>query len=159
VSGETFLYLGRQYRLTVRSGFPDAHLDHGRFIVSIGHSSAKRRPEVVKKLLLRWYRRHATERLREQVERWALRVGVAVPKLTMRHQERRWGSCSPGVIRFNWRIIQAPMRLVEYVVAHEVVHLLHDDHGRSFWSKLGRVLPDYEMRREALRHMGARLSW
>jgi len=82
-----------------------------------------------------------------------------VPKLTVRHQERRWGSCSPGVVRFNWRIIQAPIRLVEYVVAHEVVHLLHDDHGRSFWSKLGQVLPDYEMRREALRRMGPRLSW
>jgi len=159
VSGETFLYLGRQYRLTVRSGFPDAHLDHGRFIVSVGHSSTRKRPEIVKRLLLRWYRHHAIERLREQVERWARRVGVAVPMLTVRDQERRWGSCSPGVVRFNWRIIQAPMRLVEYVVAHEVVHLLHDDHGRSFWSKLGQVLPDYEMRREALRHMGPRLSW
>ncbi len=159
VSGETFLYLGRQYRLMVRSGLPDAHLDHGRFIVNVGQSSARKRQEIAKKLLLRWYRRHATERLREQVERRARRVGVAVPKLTVRHQERRWGSCSPGVVRFNWRIIQAPIRLVEYVVAHEVVHLLHDDHGRSFWSKLGQVLPDYEMRREALRRMGPRLSW
>src|SRR5216683_2434617 len=62
VSGETFLYLGRQYRLTVRSGLPDAHLDHGRFIVNVGQSSARKRQEIAKKLLLRWYRRHATKR-------------------------------------------------------------------------------------------------
>jgi predicted metal-dependent hydrolase len=52
--------------------------------------------------------------------------------------------------RFSWRIIQALMRLVDYMVAHEVVHLMHDDHGRAFWAEMGRLLPDYE----AI-HMGA----
>jgi predicted metal-dependent hydrolase len=159
VSGETFLYLGRQYRLLVRSGTPEASLNHGRFIVNVGAVSGKRRAEAVKSLLLRWYREHAVERLREQAQRWSRRVGVPLPRVVVRDQERRWGSCSPGVLRFNWRVIQAPMRLVEYVVAHEVVHLLHDDHGRAFWSKLGQVLPDYEARREALRQMGSRLNW
>jgi predicted metal-dependent hydrolase len=63
------------------------------------------------------------------------------------------------VVRFNWRIIQAPMRLVDYVVAHEVVQLVHDDHGREFWAALGRLLPDYEARRERLRTEGPRLVW
>lgn len=54
---------------------------------------------------------------------------------------------------------QAPLRLIEYVVAHEIVHVLHADHGRSFWSALGRVMPDYEGRREALRKIGATFEW
>ena len=59
----------------------------------------------------------------------------------------------------NWRIIQAPMRLVDYVVVHELVHLRHRGHGRDYWQALGRVMPDYERRREDLRQRGAGLAW
>ena len=59
----------------------------------------------------------------------------------------------------NWRIIQAPMRLVDYVVVHELVHLRHRGHGREYWQALGRVMPDYERRREDLRRCGAGLAW
>ena len=65
----------------------------------------------------------------------------------------------PRDLRFNWRIIQAPRRLVDYVVGHELVHLVHPDHDREFWALLGRAMPDYEKRREALRHLGRRLEW
>lgn len=54
---------------------------------------------------------------------------------------------------------QAPLRLIEYVVAHEIVHVLHADHGRSFWAALGRVMPDYERRREDLRKVGSTFEW
>jgi len=158
VTGETFLYLGRQYRMKVHSGPSAVHLDHGRFVVTITRAGADRSREV-RDLLLRWYRRHAQECFQELVVRWALKVGVETPRLLVREQERRWGSCGAGVVRFNWRVIQAPMKLVEYVVAHEIVHLLHDDHGRQFWAKLGEVLPDYENRRGALRQLGPRLHW
>ena len=62
-------------------------------------------------------------------------------------------------IRLNWRIIQAPMRLVDYVVVHELVHLRHRRHGREYWQALGRAMPDYERRREDLRRCGAGLAW
>jgi len=68
-------------------------------------------------------------------------------------------SQSRGTIRLNWSIIQAPMRLVDYVVVHEVVHLRHRGHGRDYWQALGRVMPDYEGRREDLRQLGSRLTW
>ena len=71
-----------------------------------------------------------------------------------------WGSCdTKGVLRLNWRIVQAPKRLIEYVVAHEIVHVLHADHGRAFWAALGRVMPDYEARRDELRKLGPSLEW
>ncbi len=78
----------------------------------------------------------------------------------MKDQLKRWGSCdSRGRIRLNWRIIQAPMRLVDYVVVHELVHLLHKNHTKEYWALLGRVMPDYEKRREELRRIGPRLEW
>jgi predicted metal-dependent hydrolase len=55
--------------------------------------------------------------------------------------------------------VQAPRRLVEYVVVHELVHLVHQEHSREYWAKLGRVMPDYDVRREQLRHAGERLVW
>ena len=77
-----------------------------------------------------------------------------------RDQRKRWGSCDHrGTIRLNWRIVQAPMRLVDYVVVHELVHLRHRGHGRDYWQAVGRVMPDYERRREELRKCGFALAW
>jgi predicted metal-dependent hydrolase len=59
----------------------------------------------------------------------------------------------------NWRIVQAPHRLIDYVVAHELVHLRHADHTRDFWTDLGVVMPEYEERREELRRIGRLLVW
>ncbi len=162
VGGESFLYLGRQYRLEVRRGgvAPEVRLERGRLRVGLpGALTGEARAGAVREALAGWYREHARERLAERATWWAQRAGVPEPRVLVREQEKRWGSCGAGVVRFNWRIIQAPMRLVDYVVAHEVVHLVHDDHGREFWAALGRLLPDYEARRERLRTEGPRFIW
>ena len=62
-------------------------------------------------------------------------------------------------MRLNRRILQAPSRLVDYVVAHELCHLIHEGHGRAFRATLGQVMPDYEARRAQLKEIGARLVW
>ena len=64
-----------------------------------------------------------------------------------------------GILRLNWRIIQAPLRLVDYVVAHELVHLRFANHTPGFWAALGAGMRDYEDRREALRRMGREWVW
>jgi len=72
----------------------------------------------------------------------------------------RWGSCSrSGVLRFNWRVIQAPPALIDYVIVHELLHLRHADHTKAFWAALGTVLPDADARRAALRGFGNRVQW
>jgi predicted metal-dependent hydrolase len=63
------------------------------------------------------------------------------------------------VLRLNWRIVQAPVRLQEYVIVHELVHLVERDHSAAFWSRVGRALPDYEQRRAALKRLGPELVW
>jgi len=157
VNGETFLYLGRQYRLKIVVGaVTRVAFTGGRLVVTVPVGSAA----AVRKAVVTWYRHHAAERLPERAAIWAKKMGVPVPVVLIRDQRRRWGSCDPkGNLRFNWRTVQAPMRLVDYVVAHELVHLGHRHHTAAFWAALGRVMPDYEARREALRGMGARLEW
>ena len=114
----------------------------------------------VRAALVAWLRRHAAARLPERVEAWRAKAGVAMPRVVVADQRKRWGSCDrSGTIRLNWRIIQAPIRLIDYVVVHELVHLRHRGHGRDYWRAVGRVMPDYERRREELRRCGAGLAW
>jgi predicted metal-dependent hydrolase len=159
VNGDGFLYLGRQYRLRVLTGPEKVWLEGGRLVVRVP-ASHRVRLDRVRALLVAWYREHAEVRLAQRVSHWAGRIGAPVPPVIVREQELRWGSCSPtGVVRFNWRIVQAPMRLLDYVVAHELLHLAHPDHTKAFWAALGAVLPDADVRRAALRDFGSRVDW
>lgn len=154
VSGETFLYLGRQYRLKVQRGSGAVRLERGYLVAQVPH------PSKVRDALVAWYRARAADRLPEMVAQWAPVVGVGVPNVLIREPRKRWGSCDAhGVLRFNWRIVQAPRRLVEYVVVHELVHLVQLDHTTAFWAQLGRALPDYDRRRQVLNWTGTHLIW
>ena len=83
-----------------------------------------------------------------------------MPNVVIADQQKRWGSCDQhGAIRLNWRIVQAPMRLVDYVVVHELAHLRHRGHGPDYWHAVRRVMPDYERRRDELRRYGPMLTW
>jgi len=165
VSGETFLYFGRQARLVVipaeKPFTQRARLTSGKLTVPVAANLGSReRAAAVRKQLVAWYRGKAAERLPERVEPWRARLGLAPAEILIRSQEKRWASCDgQGILRFNWRIIQAPVSLIDYVVAHELVHLLHRHHTPDFWAALGRLLPDYEERRDALRRIGERLVW
>jgi predicted metal-dependent hydrolase len=164
VSGESFRYLGRQYRLKVEPvGVADPD-DPVRLLGGYLRVEVPRRlpiPDLrVREALVAWYRAKAAAYLPGKLATWAARVGVPVPRLLVTEPPKRWGSASKtGVVRINWRAIQAPPALVEYVVAHELVHLRHDDHSRAFWTALGRILPDYESRKDRLRALGPSLVW
>jgi hypothetical protein len=163
ISGESFVYIGRSFRLLLEehAKADPAHLESGHLTVTVPRRlGASTRRQAVRKAVVAWYRQHAKERLPERVALWADKLGVPVPALRLSEQRQRWGSCSPsGILRLNWRIMQAPMTLVDYVVAHELVHLTHRHHGDRFWAALGRVMPDYDQRRQALVELGASYVW
>lgn len=159
VSGESVYYLGRHYRLKVHpDAVGDAKLRGGWLYVPAPDGAEQ--TAHVRAALVSWFRRQADERLPGRVETWSVKAGVAMPRVAIVDQQKRWGSCDRhGTIRLNWRIIQAPMRLVDYVIVHELVHLQHRGHGRDYWQAIGRVMPDYERRRQDLRQRGVSLVW
>lgn len=162
VSGEGFCYLGKQLRLRLlvgKSPAPVALRAGWLELPVLAELTEEQRPLYARAALVDWYRRRAAERLPGEVARWAGRLDLAAPRVLVADQEKRWGSCSKGVVRLNWRIVQAPPRVIEYVAAHEVVHLLHEDHSRAFWAALGRLLPDYEARKARLRELGGAMIW
>jgi predicted metal-dependent hydrolase len=161
VSGESFPYLGRSYRLKViphaKTG-TSLRLLRGRFEVIVDSALPMvERSSAIRTELRRWYRDHAAQRIPERVAILAQRLGLTTPPILIRDQQKRWASCDRrGQIRFNWRIIMAPMSLVDYVVAHELCHLVRRDHSATFWKLLRTVMPNYGERRERLRHEGSR---
>lgn len=166
VSGESLLYLGRQYQLKVVSDsrvhvVPQVAMTRGSLRVTVSRRwSASHRREAVHSALVEWYRQHASSYLETVTERYAQKLGIQYVSVRVREMKTRWGSGGPsGHLRFNWRIILAPRRLIEYVVAHELCHVRHRNHSRDFWRLLGRVQPDYERRRMELELTGSRFDF
>lgn len=162
VTGEPVLYLGRQFRLKVIES-EDEHprIWAGSYEVPVPASfnGAARRREV-RRRLAGSLKQHADLYLPDRLDDVCRRLPVEKPSIIVREQAKRWGSCDArGVLRINWRIVQAPIPLIEYVLLHELVHLRYPNHDRAFWSAVGRVMPDYEDRRARLRELGPRLEW
>lgn len=151
VSGEAFPYLGRNYRLKVTSGaFAPVKLLQGRLVVQVPEGS--KQPHMIRNALVRWYKRQAEQKINEKVSRYAPLVGVQPNGVSIKTFKARWGSCTAkGELEFNWKIMLAPNRMVDYVVAHELCHLIHHDHSAEFWKELARVMPDYQECRGWLR--------
>jgi predicted metal-dependent hydrolase len=163
VSGESFKYLGRQYRLRVKAGTPGGQVRlRGPYLDLILDKAipASQRASGARKALVEWYRARSRDYLPHRAAHWAARLGLPTPRLVVAEPPKRWGSTTKtGTVRINWRILQCPVSLVDYVIAHELVHLIHEDHSRAFWATLGRIMPDYEERKNRLRAMGPRLVW
>jgi predicted metal-dependent hydrolase len=120
----------------------------------------ERRAAFVRAALLDWYKPRAGRRLEAQVKLWAGKLHLNEPDLLLVEPRKRWGSASiSGTVRLNWRVIQAPLALVDYVVVHELLHLVHPNHTAEFWAAVGRVMPEYEDRKTRLRKLGPQLEW
>lgn len=164
VSGESFYYLGRQYKLKVERNRSEAvptrvSMTRGQFWVSVQQNVADaERPEHIRHTLVSWYRERAKEHIPAITEKFATSLGLEYSGVRIRDMKKRWGSANNQELSFSWKIIMAPRRLVEYVVAHELCHLVHDDHSRDFWRLLERVMPDYERRRVELAIIGPKFD-
>jgi predicted metal-dependent hydrolase len=163
VSGETFHYLGRAYRLKVvsdRRPRPTSARGRSLIVPVLPKLDPAIRRTSVRESLRLWYRRHAVQQFSLRSGAIAIRLGITAPSIKVVDQTKRWGSCSPdGCIRLNWRLVMAPMALVDYVVAHELCHLIEHNHSRRFWRALEIVMPDFEQRVRKLDRTGHLFVW
>ena len=152
ISGETLVYLGRQYRLKVVKNSKKPAKLLGRFLWVWVED--KNDTQNIKKAVDKWYRKRAREVLSRYLEKCyniVSRHGVPEPLLVIRTMHRRWGSCSnKGRITLNINLIKVPVHCIEYVIMHELCHLKLNNHSKAFYSLLTRCQPDWRKRKETL---------
>ena len=152
VTGETFVYLGRQYRLKVEEEKRKPTKLSGRFLwICVPE---KFDTKIVKQAFDAWNRKRAHETLNRYLQKChiiASRHGIQEPVLTIRTMQKRWGSCSPkGRITLNIKLTQVPVHCIEYVIMHELCHMKHPNHSKAFYTLLGRCMPDWRTRKATL---------
>jgi hypothetical protein len=152
VPGEGFFYLGRSYRLKVVNGAkerPPLRLHRGWFEL---------REDVVpegREQFVAWYTAHLGPVLERTLARFSERVETAPAEIHVQDMGYRWGSADRrGHLYFHWRAAMLPFRMIEYVVAHELTHLVEREHTEDFWMRVERLVPDYVERRRWLEQEG-----
>ncbi len=146
----TAFFLGRSYRLTAAlNGREPVALKDGEIRVRPGSDASLWPP------LSTWLSRQAEAFINERVGHFAAQMRVKVRPVAMREWKRRWGECHPdGHLRFNWRLIMLPPEIIDYVVVHELAHLLAPGHNPRFWGVVAAILPNYQSRRQWLNRYG-----
>ncbi|PTW01322.1 hypothetical protein C8C76_105102 [Halanaerobium saccharolyticum] len=166
MTGEKLPYLGRRYRLEVNPAeisIVEVKLYQGKFIIDYPvdiEDKEEQRREKIRVALIDWYREHAKEKINERVDKYKIKLDVEPNNVVVKKQKKRWGSCSnKNNLNFNWKIIMAPMSIVDYLVVHELTHLIHDNHSRDFWATVAAVIPDIKEKKEWLKVNGKRLDF
>lgn len=152
VDGEAFLYLGQEIPLRIiPKGKPALVMDR---VFKLTRSA---RPQA-ESCFEAWYKKQARAVLSERVEYFAKLHGFRVGKIRISSARTRWGSCSSKeTLSFTWRLVMAPLEVIDYVVVHELCHLNEMNHSRTFWARVEAILPDYKARRKWLKDNGAKL--
>jgi predicted metal-dependent hydrolase len=153
VNGEGFLYLGRTYRLKLVQEQPvPLMLKDGYFCLRTNGLS----PDTAFK---EFYRDKGMQRISDRVAYYQSKMGVQPKAVRIIELKNRWASCSPGGnLNFHWKCMMAPPTVLDYIVVHELAHLIHPNHTKAFWNEVDKVMPNHQDRKEWLRTNGATMS-
>ena len=158
-NGDPIPYLGKTYCLKVQVGdYPHVELVGEDILVSVVEQHLTN-SLYIQLVLERWFLDEAAILLAERLDFYAPIVGVRPTGMQVKAYKARWGSCKmDGQIQFNWRLIHGPVDVLDYVVVHELCHILQHNHSAAYWSEVARVMPDYEVRRKWLSQNGNTLT-
>jgi predicted metal-dependent hydrolase len=153
VSGESFKYLGKQYRLRVEeSDTEDVKYYRGFIYLLVKDKRDRQKKE---KLFNQWLRKRAETIFNESLEKMypsIQKYNLPKPKIMIRTMKARWGSClrDSNAILLNYELIKAPKYCIDYVVLHELIHFLYKNHDRQFYNFLSALMPDWKQRKSIL---------
>ena len=137
--GESFPYLGKTYRLKlVTQQGVDLELNGDYFVLN------QTLEPHFRVLFQDWYTENGTPVLQERVQLFALRLGQNPKEVVVAELGDKWGACTPsGIIKFNWKLLMAPLSVIDYIVVHELCHLSHPNHTDQFWKSVEMSIPTY----------------
>lgn len=151
VNGQSFLYLGRNYRLRLEDEkFKGLKLKNGYFLLS------NENKQKAKEYFIEFYKIKLQEKILPMIEQYKNQLGVNPKNIKVMELQNRWASCSnKGNLNFHWKCAMAPIDTLKYIVIHELVHLIHPNHTTAFWNDVDKIIPDYERQIKWLELNGA----
>lgn len=155
--GEIFLYLGEPLSLVVSTGSKSAvSMSEGQLHLTLStRIKPQNRKNHCEKLIKQWYSDKLSEIIDESVALYSENMQVTPSEVVVRSYTRRWGSCSSrGVVSFNYLLAMAPRWVIEYVVVHELAHLVHMNHSPAFWALVERHYPNPKAAKDHLKEHG-----
>lgn len=154
-SGESLPLHGADVTLQVRAGRRAVTLEGERLVVTLRDPG---RTAVVRTLLVRWLKAHALQALAPRAAHYAACIGLGAPGLAISNARSQWGACTAtGLIRLSFRLAHLEPGLADYVVAHEVAHLVELNHSARFWRLVATLYPDWRTARQRIRRAAATL--
>lgn len=150
LEGSKVIYLGSYFTLSFVPGINRPEIKDDLLLFPQKHR------EHVAEALVKWYQREARSLFEKRVACYAAKTGLMCSSIRLSGARKRWGSCSSkNSLNFSWRLILAAPAAVDYVIVHELCHILHKNHSKRFWQAVETILPDYKSSRRWLReHQG-----
>ena len=160
IDGEGFLYLGRNYKLYLINKSSSHFLKRTPFYFKNAFYLHEDKKDQAKEFFINWYKKQAQKYIRKRVDKYSQENNFAFNKVKISWAKKRWGSCTPkNNLNFNWRLIMAPVEVVDYIVVHELVHLKYHHHAPKFWRHVKVIMPDYKKREKWLKTNYQQLSF
>ncbi len=158
VDGELFMYLGIDYPLQIVMDHhikkPEVKIYEGKLYITT-HTKDE---SILKKAMEQWYRDKTLEEVLERASYFQHFFTMKPLQIKVKEQKKRWASCSSKrVLLFNWRCIMAPTPILDYIVVHEMCHMLHMNHAKVFWDLVQSIIPDHKERKEWLKKYGRQM--
>ena len=148
-SGATVMVLGEALTIVCDAALSAIKKEGSALFLPV---AADAHPSAVREHVTTWLRAQAKFHFEQRLAHYGAALAVQAASLRLSNAKTRWGSCHPsGRVSLNWRLIQMPITLLDYVVVHELAHLRVPNHSAAFWRQVGSVLPDYALRRRTLR--------
>lgn len=161
--GGKFFFLGKMYPLCLKEKENKrtvVEFDGTKWTIFLSKEIDRSdREKKIREKLIEWYRIQAQEIVGGRIFHYSRMIGVSPKVIAVRSQKRMWGCChyNKQQIHINWQVVLAPLRVIDYVVVHELCHLVHPNHGQRFWKKVEKYMPDYKENKKWLKTNQAEL--
>ena len=157
IDGEHLLYLGNDIQLNIMQNSSNKALIFDQNTLIIAALQPNNHAALARKVM-QWYKKQAALDFSRRLEILAAKLGVVTPPLTLSNAQSRWGSCnSRGEVRLNWRLLQAPPHIINYVICHELAHLKQMNHSAKFWAVVEQLFPNYKAAEKELKTLSPQL--
>lgn len=155
--GEELLLLGNTIALAIKHDARSRAVDYSPGVLQLAMPN-HHEPTAVARKVLQWYKKQAITDFARRLAIFSTKLGVPVPTLFLSNARSRWGSCnSKKEVRLNWRLLQAPPHIINYVICHELAHLKEMNHSAKFWAVVASIYPDYKVAEKELKAWSPKL--